>query len=143
MLKRDAIDATVIDMRTPGEVSVADLCAWIERNRPELARRIIFTVWNAPDPDLSEAIGKSGCPVVRKPFEIERFLEASAESARRRNPRRASNVKSTTEFARMRQRGRQRLQMALLERDTPRRDTCSTKALKPYAGSGGARSSSN
>ena len=73
ILKRDTIDATVIDIRTPGEVSVADLCAWIERNRPELARRIIFTVWNAPDPELSEALGQSGCPVVRKPFEIEAF----------------------------------------------------------------------
>ena len=73
ILKRDTIDAIVIDIRTPGEVSVADLCAWIERNRPELARRIIFTVSNAPDPELSEALGQSGCPVVRKPFEIEDF----------------------------------------------------------------------
>ena len=73
LLKREAIDIAVIDMRTPGEVSVADLCAWIGRSRPELANRIIFTVWNAPDRDLSEAIGKAGCPVILKPFEIDHF----------------------------------------------------------------------
>ena len=53
--------------------AVADLYAWIQRNRPELAHRIIFTVWNAPDPELGEALAKSGCPVVRKPFQIEDF----------------------------------------------------------------------
>jgi PAS domain S-box-containing protein len=73
ILKREPIDAAVIDLRTPGEVSVADLCAWIQRNRSELAQRIIFTVWNAPDPELSEALAKSGCPVVRKPFQIDDF----------------------------------------------------------------------
>ena len=73
ILKRDGIEALVIDLRTPGDVSVADLCAWIQRNRPELTHRIVFTVWNAPDPELSEALTKSGCPVVRKPFQIEEF----------------------------------------------------------------------
>ncbi|HUJ31200.1 MAG TPA: ATP-binding protein [Candidatus Acidoferrum sp.] len=73
LLKRETADAAVIDIRTPGEVSIADLCSWIERNRPELSNRIIFTVWNARDRDFSETIGKAGSPVVLKPFEIDDF----------------------------------------------------------------------
>jgi len=73
ILKRETVDMAIIDLRTPGEVSIADLCAWIQHNRPELAHRIIFTVWNAPDPELSAALAKSGCPVMRKPFQIEEF----------------------------------------------------------------------
>jgi len=73
LLKREPIDGAVIDLRTPGEVSVADLCAWIQRNRPELTSHIVFTVWNAPDPELSDALARSGCAVVRKPFQIEEF----------------------------------------------------------------------
>jgi len=75
ILKRDAIDAVVVDADMPGEPSPASLRRWIEENRPELALRIVFTSSHSGD-GLLDLFRKSGCQFLRKPFSIEKLSEA-------------------------------------------------------------------
>jgi PAS domain S-box-containing protein len=76
MLKREPIDAIICDTRVHGENSAAELYSWIEENRPELLSRMIFTISQAADEDLTAFLRGTGCPVLRKPFQIEEFLAA-------------------------------------------------------------------
>jgi PAS domain S-box-containing protein len=76
LLNEESIDAVVSDLDMPGEVTAAGLFHWITENRPELSPRVVFTVSNARDGEASEALRRSGCPVVSKPFAIEAFWNA-------------------------------------------------------------------
>jgi CheY-like chemotaxis protein len=76
LLNEESIDAVVSDLDMSGEVTAAGLFHWITENRPELATRVVFTVSNARDGEASEALRRSGRPVVSKPFAIEAFWDA-------------------------------------------------------------------
>lgn len=76
LLKEESVDAVVSDLDMPGEATAAVLFQWITKNRPELAGRVVFTVSNARDGEAGEALRRSGCPVVSKPFAIEAFWKA-------------------------------------------------------------------
>jgi PAS domain S-box-containing protein len=76
ILRTVPIDAVVIDMKMPGEVTTLDLFVWIGRYRPELATRIAFTA-SDPTPDaFSDQLKASGGIVLTKPFRIEEFWHA-------------------------------------------------------------------
>lgn len=75
ILQRDAIDAIIADADVAGEMSGSNLYRWIERNRPELAGRVVFTS-SQPDEGLPESFRKSGSLLLRKPFAIEKLSEA-------------------------------------------------------------------
>jgi PAS domain S-box-containing protein len=74
MLQRGAVDAIVCDAKLHGEDSAAELYAWIEKKRPELASRTLFTISDASEDGVSRSLRRTGCPVLRKPFQIEEFL---------------------------------------------------------------------
>jgi PAS domain S-box-containing protein len=77
MLARgDSFDVVVADLKMPGEVSGYDLYRWIERNRPELAARVVFTMSNDQGEGVRGLLEKTGCPSVQKPFPVEEFLGA-------------------------------------------------------------------
>lgn len=76
ILKSEPVDAIVADMKIPGEISTNDLYRWIELERPDLAVRVVFTISNVGDGEAGDALRKSGCPVLPKPFEIEQFWKA-------------------------------------------------------------------
>ncbi len=76
ILKQESVDAIVCDAKLQGETSAADLYGWIEKERPEMASRVIFTVSNAGEEPVSEFLRKTGCPLLRKPFKIEELLAA-------------------------------------------------------------------
>jgi PAS domain S-box-containing protein len=73
LLRRETVDAIVADMKIPGELSATGLYRWIEENRSELAGRIIFTVSNARDGEISGTLRNSGCSILEKPFSIDSF----------------------------------------------------------------------
>jgi PAS domain S-box-containing protein len=75
-LKRESVDAAVMDMKMPGEISTTALYGWIEQNRPELAARMIFTASDATGAEAARMLRKSGCPLLAKPFPIEDFWYA-------------------------------------------------------------------
>ncbi|HVB85271.1 MAG TPA: PAS domain S-box protein [Candidatus Dormibacteraeota bacterium] len=76
ILLREPVDAIVCDSRLQGQDSAADLYRWIEKTRPEMASRLLFTVSNAGEESESPFLRITGCPALRKPFKIEEFLSA-------------------------------------------------------------------
>ncbi len=77
ILKRQSVDAIVCDAKLSGEESAMDFYAWIEKVRPELASKVLFTVSSAGEEDVLKFLRETGCPVLRKPFQIEEFLAAA------------------------------------------------------------------
>ncbi len=76
ILKRDCIDAIVCNAKLQTGDSAAELYAWTEKHRPELASKILFTVSSAGEEDMSRFLRGTGCPILRKPFPIEAFVTA-------------------------------------------------------------------
>ena len=64
----------VSDMRTPGGVNGADVHAWVVRNRPELASRIIFITGDIANEETVATLRDTGVPCVEKPFRVQQFL---------------------------------------------------------------------
>jgi len=64
----------VSDMRTPGGVNGADVHAWVARNRPELASRIVFITGDIANDETVETLRKTGAPCVEKPFRVRQFI---------------------------------------------------------------------
>ncbi len=64
----------VSDMRTPGGLDGGDVHAWITRNRPELASRIVFITGDIANEDTVATLRKTGAPCVEKPFRVQQFI---------------------------------------------------------------------
>jgi CheY-like chemotaxis protein len=64
----------VSDMRTPGGVDGADVHAWLSRNRPDLAARIVFITGDIANEDTVATLRKTGAPCVEKPFRVQQFI---------------------------------------------------------------------
>lgn len=64
----------VSDMRTPGGVNGADVHAWISRNRPELASRLVFITGDIANEETVDTLRKTGAPCVEKPFRVRQFI---------------------------------------------------------------------
>lgn len=64
----------VSDMRTPGGVNGADVHDWISRNRPELARKLVFITGDIANEDTAMTLEKTGVPCVEKPFRARQFI---------------------------------------------------------------------
>lgn len=64
----------VSDMRTPGGVGGADVHAWISRNRPELASRLVFITGDVANEETAAILEKTGVPCVEKPFRVRQFI---------------------------------------------------------------------
>lgn len=74
-----------------GRESGVDLLAWIERERPDLARRVTFVTGELPD-DVDDKSDRGtaarGRPVIHKPFEMSalaRYVDAAVAGAKGRS----------------------------------------------------------
>ena len=76
ILKQDSGDAVVASLKLPGETSPGGLYGWIEANRSDLAARVVFTTSNTSEDQIPEAVQKSGCQILTKPFRIDEFCKA-------------------------------------------------------------------
>ncbi|MFZ0787100.1 MAG: ATP-binding protein [Candidatus Acidiferrales bacterium] len=76
ILKRDSVDAIVASANLTDEKSWGSLYAWIQKNRPELSARVVFTVSSATEDLIPQSVRNSGCPILRKPFKIDEFCKA-------------------------------------------------------------------
>jgi len=86
LLGTQPVDAVVTDMKMPGEVTASAFYRWIEQNRPELADRVVFTISNAQEDEISSALRKTHCTIVQKPFAIEDFWKAVRKALRTEAP---------------------------------------------------------
>jgi CheY-like chemotaxis protein len=64
----------VSDMRTPGGVDGAQVHAWIVRNRPELASRLVFITGDIANEETAATLRETGAPCVEKPFRVQQFI---------------------------------------------------------------------
>jgi CheY-like chemotaxis protein len=74
LLESGAFLGIVSDMRTPGGVNGADVHAWISRNRPELASRLVFITGDIANEETVDTLRKTGAPCVEKPFRVRQFI---------------------------------------------------------------------
>ncbi len=65
----------VSDMVTPGGVNGAGVYAWIARNRPELATRIVFMTGDIANEETVATLRKTAAPCVEKPFRVQQLIE--------------------------------------------------------------------
>jgi FixJ family two-component response regulator len=61
-------------MRTPGGVDGAQVHAWIVKNRPELASRLVFITGDIANEETVAILQKTGAPCVEKPFLVQEFI---------------------------------------------------------------------
>jgi CheY-like chemotaxis protein len=70
----------ISDMRTPGGLDGGDVHAWISRNRPQLASRIVFITGDIANEETVATLRKTGAPCVEKPFRVQQFLSVIKET---------------------------------------------------------------
>jgi CheY-like chemotaxis protein len=70
----DDFHGVVSDMRTPGGVDGAQVHAWIVRNRPELASRLVFITGDTANEETAATLRQTGAPCVEKPFRVQQFI---------------------------------------------------------------------
>lgn len=74
LLQTGEFMGVVSDMRTPGGVDGADVHAWVARNRPELASRIVFITGDIANEETVATLRQTGAPCVEKPFRVQQFI---------------------------------------------------------------------
>lgn len=74
LLQESDFLGVVSDMRTPGGVDGADVHAWLQRHRPELAARIVFITGDIANEDTAATLKRTGAPCVEKPFRVQQFI---------------------------------------------------------------------
>jgi CheY-like chemotaxis protein len=74
MLESGDFLGVVSDMRTPGGVDGGDVHAWVAKNRPELAARVVFITGDVANEDTVAILKKTGAPCVEKPFRVQQFI---------------------------------------------------------------------
>jgi CheY-like chemotaxis protein len=74
LLESEQFLGVVSDMRTPGGVDGAGVHAWLSRNRPDLAARIVFITGDIANDDTVATLRKTGAPCVEKPFRVQQFI---------------------------------------------------------------------
>ena len=65
----ETYDVVITDLRMPG-LSGIELHARIERERPELLRKLILSTGDAVSPEAAAFLRRAACPVLSKPFEL-------------------------------------------------------------------------
>jgi DNA-binding NtrC family response regulator len=75
-LKSDRFLGVISDMRTPGGVDGADVHAWIAKNRPELATRMLFITGDTVNEETAATLRRTGVPYIEKPFRVQQLIAA-------------------------------------------------------------------
>ena len=75
LLQTGQFTGIVSDMRTPGGLDGSDVHAWVARNRPELATRIVFITGDIANEETVSTLLETGAPCVEKPFRVRQFID--------------------------------------------------------------------
>jgi CheY-like chemotaxis protein len=74
MLRTGQYGGVISDIRMPGTVNGAEVHAWIQNNRPELAARIILISGDTANSETQSLLERSGTPCIEKPFRVQHLL---------------------------------------------------------------------
>ncbi len=64
----------ISDIRMPGKVNGADIHQWIQKNRPELAQRIILISGDTANSETQSLLRGSSTPCIEKPFRVQHLI---------------------------------------------------------------------
>jgi len=70
----------VSDMRTPGGVDGGQVHAWIAKNRPDLANRLVFITGDIANEETVATLRATGAPCVEKPFRVQQFIDVISKT---------------------------------------------------------------
>jgi len=74
LLREQAYDGVISDMRTPGGVDGADLWAWLADHRPEMLAKLIFITGDIVNEETAATLQRTQAPYVEKPFRVRQLL---------------------------------------------------------------------
>jgi DNA-binding NtrC family response regulator len=80
LLEKGRFLGVISDMRTPGGVDGGQVHAWITRNRPDLASRIVFITGDIANEETVATLRETGAPCVEKPFRVQQFIEVVSKT---------------------------------------------------------------
>jgi two-component system, NtrC family, sensor kinase len=83
LLELGHFDVVVTDSKMPGRVSGPEVYDWIREYRPELARRVIFTLSNAAESNLTQMLSARGVPALVKPFDCSELIRLISDVSKR------------------------------------------------------------
>ena len=64
----------ITDIRMPGKINGADVHQWIQKNRPELAERIILISGDTANSETQSLLSNSSTPCIEKPFRVQQLI---------------------------------------------------------------------
>lgn len=74
LLRDQAYDGVISDMRTPGGVDGADLWAWIGDHRPEMLAKLVFITGDIVNEETAATLQRTQAPFVEKPFRVRQLI---------------------------------------------------------------------
>jgi DNA-binding NtrC family response regulator len=80
LLEKGSFLGVVSDMRTPGGVDGGQVHAWITKNRPDLASRVVFITGDIANEETVATLRQTGAPCVEKPFRVQQFIDVIANT---------------------------------------------------------------
>lgn len=79
LLKEREFSGIVSDMRTPGEIDGADVHEWLQANRPEMVKRMLFVTGDIVNEETMQTLRRTGVPCIEKPFRVHELVSAVKE----------------------------------------------------------------
>jgi two-component system NtrC family sensor kinase len=73
-LSKERYAGVISDIRMPGTVNGAEVHAWIQKNKPELSKRIILISGDTANSDTQAFLARSGTPCIEKPFRVQQLI---------------------------------------------------------------------
>jgi len=64
----------ISDIRMPGTINGADVHQWVQKNRPELAERIILISGDTANRETQSLLRNSATPFIEKPFRVQQLI---------------------------------------------------------------------
>ena len=74
LLESRGFSGVISDVRMPGTINGADVHAWIQKNRPELAGRIILISGDTANSETQSLMTSSPTPYLEKPFRVLKLI---------------------------------------------------------------------
>ena len=79
LLQEREFSGIVSDMRTPGDVDGADVHDWLQANRPEMVKRMLFVTGDIVNEETMQTLRRTGVPCIEKPIRVHELVSALKE----------------------------------------------------------------
>jgi two-component system KDP operon response regulator KdpE len=73
-LEARAFAGVISDIRMPGNINGADVHAWIRKNQPQMASRIILISGDTANSETQHLLASSQTPCLEKPFRVHKLI---------------------------------------------------------------------